>query len=135
MHGADGAEQRLVDLALEHVAGRARLQRVEHVALVVVHREHEHLRGGQVRADLARRLDARHARHGDVEDAEVGALLERLLEGVDAVLGLRDDLHVGLAVDQEAHAATDDAVVVGDEDFHEAAPMVSSIVVPSPGAE
>ena len=59
---------------------------------------------------------------------------ERLLERVDAVLGLGDDLHVGLAVDQQAQAATDDAVVVGDQDLH-VAPMVSSMVVPSPGAE
>ena len=59
---------------------------------------------------------------------------QRLLEGVDAVLGLGDDLHVGLAVDEKAQAATDDAVVVGDQDLH-FAPMVSSIVVPSLGAE
>ena len=61
-------------------------------------------------------------------------MAQRLLEGVDAVLGLGDDLHVGLAVDEQAQAATDDAVVVGDQDLH-FAPMVSSIVVPSPGAE
>src|SRR5690348_4362981 len=37
VHGADRVQQRLVDLALEHIAGCAGLQRVEHVALVVVH--------------------------------------------------------------------------------------------------
>ena len=72
VHGADRVEQRLVDLALEHVAGRAGLQRVEHVALVVVHREREHLRLGQVGADLACGLQAGHARHRDVHDAQVG---------------------------------------------------------------
>ena len=51
-----------------------------------------------------------------------GRVWQRLLEGVDAVLGLGDDLHVGLAVDQQAHAATDDPVVVGDEDLHVALP-------------
>ena len=61
VHGADGVEQRVVDLALEHVARGARLQRVEHVALVVVHRQRQHLRVGQVRADLARGLQAGHA--------------------------------------------------------------------------
>ena len=59
---------------------------------------------------------------------------ERLLEGLHAVGRLGDDLHVRLAVDQQLHAATHDAVVVGDQDPHEA-PIVSSIVVPSPGAE
>ena len=134
MDGADRVQQRLVDLALEHVAGRAGLQRVEHVALVVVHRQREHLRLGQVRADLARGLQAGHARHRDVHHAQVGRVGERLLEGLDAVVGLGDDLHVGLALDQQLHAAADDAVVVGDQDPH-VAPMVSSMVVPSPGAE
>ena len=63
-----------------------------------------------------------------------GLVGERLLEGLDAVAGLGDDLHVGLAVDQQLHAATDDPVVIGDQDPHDA-PMVSSMVVPSPGAE
>ena len=47
-----------------------------------------------------------------------GLVAQRLLEGLDAVAGLGDDLHVGLAVDQQLHAATDDAVVVGDQDPH-----------------
>src|SRR6201999_2680069 len=64
----------------------------------------------------------------------VGAGGERLLEGVDAVLGLGHHLHVGLALDQQLQAAPDDAVVVRDEDPH-VAPMVSSMVVPSPGSE
>src|SRR3954454_20546291 len=132
--GADRVQQRLVDLALEHVAGRAGLQRVEHVALVVVHRQREHLRVGHVRADLARALQAGHARHRHVEHAQVRARGERLLEGLDAVGGLGDDLHVGLAFDQQLQAAAHDAVIVGDEDPH-VAPMVSSMVVPSPGSE
>ena len=89
---------------------------------------------GQVRADLARGLQAGHARHRDVHHAQVGLRLQRLLEGVDAVLGLGHDLHVRLALDQQPQAAPHDAVVVGDQDPH-VAPMVSSMVVPAPGAE
>ncbi len=63
-----------------------------------------------------------------------GRLVQRLLEGVDAVLGLGHHLHVGLTLDQQLQSATDDAVVVGDEDPHVAS-IVSSIVVPSPGSE
>src|SRR5215207_6447831 len=134
VYRADRVEQRGVDLALEHVARSAALERVEHIALVVVHGEGEHLRVGQVRADLARRLEAGHARHGDVHDAQVGLRRQRLLEGVDAVLSLGHHLHVRLALDQQLQAATDDAVVVGYQDPH-VAPMVSSMVVPAPGAE
>ena len=69
---------------------------------------------GRLRLDLARRLDPGHARHRDVEDGDVGALDERLLDGGDAVFRLGDDLHAGLAVDQHAHAGAHDAMVVGD---------------------
>ena len=62
-----------------------------------------------------------------------GFVCERLLEGVDAVLGLGHDLHVGLALDQQPQPAAHDAVVVGDQDPH-VTPMVSSMVVPAPGA-
>ena len=96
--------------------------------------EAEHLRLGQVRPDLPRGLEAGHARHRDVEHAQVGLGGERLLEGRDAVVGLGDYLHVWLALDQQLQAAAHDAVVVGDEDPH-VAPMVSSMVVPSPGSE
>ena len=66
--------------------------------------------------------------------AQVGLRGQGLLEGDDAVLGLGDHLHVGLTLDQQLQAAPHDAVVVGDEDPH-VAPMVSSMVVPSPGSE
>ena len=41
-HGADRAQQRLVDLALEHVPGGAGLQGLVEELLVLVHGEHEH---------------------------------------------------------------------------------------------
>ena len=59
---------------------------------------------------------------------------------VDAVLGLGDDLHVGLAVDQHAQARADDAVVVrdqhADQDGTRWSWAIRSVtVVPPPGAE
>ena len=79
-------------------------------------------------------------RHRDVEHADVRALAQRELDRLDAVGGLGDDLHVGLAVEQQLQPAADDPVVVGDQQPHAATRMpragsVSSIVVPSPGAE
>ena len=73
---------------------------------------------GQVRANLARRLQARHAGHADVEHAQVRARRERLLERLDAVARLRHDLDVRLALEQQPDARPDDAVVVGDERAH-----------------
>jgi hypothetical protein len=81
-----------------------------------VHRQQEHRRDRRLRLDLARGLDAGHARHRDVEDGDVGLRGDRLGDGVDAVLGLGDDLHVVLAVDQHADAGAHDAMVVGDQD-------------------
>ncbi len=88
-------------------------------------------------------LQAGHPRHRHVEHADVGLLAQRHLDGLDAVAGLRDDLHVGLAVEQQLQAAAHDAVVVCDQEPHAAATCtrvprartVSSTVVPSPGAD
>ena len=46
-----------------------------------------------------------------------------------------DDLHVGLAVEQQPQPSADHAVVVGDHQPHAAAPSRSSMVVPRPGAD
>jgi hypothetical protein len=69
-----------------------------------VHRQQQHGGDRRLRLDLARGLDAGHARHRHIQDGHVGLLGDRLGDGVDAVLGLGDDLHVVLAVDQHAHA-------------------------------
>ena len=69
----DRPDEVLIGLALEHVARRAGLQRLEQVAVVVVHREHQHARVGQMRADRPGGLKAGHARHPDIEDAQVRA--------------------------------------------------------------
>lgn len=45
-----------------------------------------------------RRLEARHARHADVEDGEVDVLREGSLDGRSAVGGLRDDIETGSAL-------------------------------------
>ena len=45
-----------------------------------------------------------------------GFWLERLLDGVDAVLGLGDHAHALLAVEQHAKPGAHDAVVVCDQD-------------------
>ncbi len=124
---ADGSDQVLVGLALEHIARRARLQRLEHVVLVVVHGENQHAHSGELGADLACGLETGHPRHADVEDAQVGLAGQRLLHRLDSILGLRDHVEVGLALEQELDPRPDDPVVVGYEHSHG---RVSSTRVP-----
>ena len=66
-----------------------------------------------------------------------GRCAQRLGHGLGAVRGLGDDLHVGLAVEQQPQAAAHDAVVVGDEQPHRAGSAQSQLdgACPSPGAE
>ena len=66
--------------------------------------------------DLAGRLQARHAGHGDVEDGEVDVRPRRRLDGLGPVARLGDDRQVGLAVEDQAQAAADERVVVGQQD-------------------
>ena len=64
--------------------------------------------------------------------ATSGRCCDHLLDRVDAVLGLRDHLDVGLAVEQQLHARADDAVVVGDQDLQGApAPCRAAFRPPS----
>ena len=66
--GAAGVDEVAVDRRLEHVARRARAQRLEEVLLVVVHREHEdpqrRARGGRARPPPAARSGAASRRRG-----------------------------------------------------------------------
>jgi hypothetical protein len=77
------------------------------------------MRRGEVAPDGARRLHPRQARHLYVEDAQLGALLQRHGDGLLAVGGL-DDGAVGgeLALQQLAQVAALRDVVFGDQDWH-----------------
>ena len=130
MHGCDKV---LVGLALEHVTRGAGLQRLEQVALVVVHRENQHARVGEVRTDLASRLQPGQPRHPDIENAEVRTRGQRLLDCLDPVCGLRHDLETRLALEQQLDSRPDDAVVVGHQDPDHG--NVSSTRVPRSGSD
>ena len=104
-----------VGRSLEHVAGGADAQRLEQELLVLVHREHERPQLGAPARQLARGLQAGHARHGDVEDREVDVVLEGPLHRLRAVADLVDDPEVGLGVEQVAQAVEHDGVVVREE--------------------
>ena len=71
---------------------------------------------GPVGEQPPRRLDAVQARHVEVHEHDVGLGVARALDGLLAVGGEADELHVGQRLDEPSEAVADDAVVVGDED-------------------
>ena len=116
-HGrAAGLDEVAVGGALEHVARRAGLERLEEVLLAVVHREHQRAQLGAPALELARRLEPGLPGHRDVEDRQVDVELERLGHRLAPVAGLADDREVGLGVEHHAQTAQDDRVVVGEQD-------------------
>ncbi len=86
------------------------------VLLEVVHREHQDAQLRSLARELARRVQARPSRHGDVEDRQLHVLPEAELDGLDAVARLGDDLQVGCGVKDHSQPASDDRVVIGEQD-------------------
>jgi hypothetical protein len=83
-----------------------------HRILVVGSDEHE------VRAatDVARGLDAGHARHVHIEKTDVRLILLELVDGLATVAGLRDDLQLRPDLRQQAFEhVTQERLVVGDQ--------------------
>ena len=115
-HLADGVDQLLGQVALEHVAARAHLQRLIDALAVGIHGKHDHPGLGVAQDDLARRIDAVHLRHDDVEERDVGTQLARQADRLTAVAGGSDDFEVALRGEEVAYAVGYYSMVVGDED-------------------
>ena len=99
---------------LQDVPRDAGLEEPPDVLAVVVLREHQDARARAQLADLERRLEAAQARHRDVHHGDVGLEGLRPRDGLAAVGGLADHLHVVGQVEERLHAFADDGVVVGD---------------------
>ena len=65
--------------------------------------------------ELARRLQAGHARHRHVQDGQVDVVGERSLDRLGSVVDLGDDAEVGLPAEQLPQPAADDRVIVGEQ--------------------
>ena len=116
-HGrADRLDEVAVGGRLQDISRGAVAQRFEQVLLVVVHGEHQDPQFRAQPLELGCGLEARPARHRDVEDREVDRGVGCALHRFGAVARLRDDLEVGLAVDHQPQPAADHGVVVGDQD-------------------
>ena len=74
-HGLDRHRQLVVGGVLQEVARDPGAQRLRDVRLAGVHRQDQHLRPGRDLRRAHRHLEPVQARHRDVEDGEVGAVL------------------------------------------------------------
>src|SRR6266496_4934416 len=63
---------------------------------IIVHREHENLRFRAVPADFPQRLETGEARHGEIEDDDIGLECARLLDRLDSIGRLCHDSKIGL---------------------------------------
>ena len=119
-HELDRRKQCLRRHRLRHEAGGPELQHPHHVALVLLARQHEDLHFRRLRHHRFEQRRARHAGQAEIEhhEIEVRVLLLQLqgrLRGAS-----RDDLGLGIEVqEQHRQGVRDQGVVVDDEDLHQ----------------
>src|SRR5262249_19101675 len=124
----------LVGSFLQHVATGADREGLAHVARIVLHREHQHLRLRRLLQQLRQHLDAALAGHDDVEQDHVGLRGARPEDRILRVAGFADDLDVVLLVEQQAQTRPHDGVVVDENDLDQSGTSTRR-VVPERGAD
>jgi hypothetical protein len=97
---------------LHEVVERVHLEGAHRVLAV---RGHEDERGHPVGADALDDLEAAEAGHLDVEEDEVGGVLDDALDGRGAVFALAEELDVGPRAERQAEAVARERLVVDDE--------------------
>src|SRR5258706_3272987 len=112
---ADGAEQRLGGEVLRQVAGGAEADRLDEIAMLGRHRQHDDLRVGQPWRELLEELQPAHPRQVDVEQDHVGPELDGRLDRSLRRRGLADDLDVGLR-DRLPDGVPNEGVVLDEHD-------------------
>src|SRR5690606_6215175 len=125
-HGVAEA-RRLLQRALEplaadgfqHVADRARVERLDRI--FVIGRREDHGRGLLELVQVACRLDTADSRHADVEQHDVRKELRAELHGLLPVLRFADDGVLAVAFEQLPQARPRRGLVVHDQDVHAAA--------------
>ena len=116
MHAAYGVGELGRGGVLDDEPGRTGLQRAAQVARPAERRDDQHLGVGGHAPDLGGRGDAVEPGHLDVEQGDVGVVLEDgRYDGV-AAADLGDHLEVGLEAEQRGQRATDQRLVVGQQE-------------------
>ena len=119
--GADAFDEVFGGGVFEDVAAAAGAEDFVEVGVVVVHGEGDDADGGEEVVDASGGGDAVEFGHADVHHDDVGLELFGKGDGFEAVFGFADDFEVGFGVEEEADAAADDGVVVGEEDVGDVA--------------
>jgi len=115
--GAHAFDELVGRSAFEQKAAGAGTDRLIDVLVEVEGREDQHL-GRRVGAgeQAPGGFQAVQNRHADVHQDEVGRKLSYLGERVAAVVGLADDVEVGLGLEDHPQPAADQCFVVDDQD-------------------
>ena len=129
---ADGLDELVVGGLLEHVGPRAGAQRLAREGGLVLHRQHGDLRSAARPRGSRDRVEARAARHVEVEHEHVGLVAARRADrGID-VADRRDDLEALLGVEQQLEAAAHDGVIVGEDDPDRPLPAADASIARRP---
>ena len=112
----DGADEIGFGGIFEQVAAGAGFEGAEDVGFVGIHAEDDDRSFRIAVGNLFGGFDAVEVGHADVEYGDVGFELGGLRDGLTAVFGFADDGEFGLLFDEQTEAATDEGVVVGEQD-------------------
>ena len=93
----------------------AELENVERLAPIDGRRKHQRLDRCLTQAQRAQHLDARHRRHREVEEQQVGRVRADHAQRGFTVAALADNLELGDSDEDVAHADADDGMVVGHD--------------------
>ena len=115
-HDPDRLRDLLDRGVLEEVAAGAALDGLVEVGLLVGHRQHHDLGGRHGLLDGDAGLDAGDLRHPYVEQHHVGRDRAGQLDAGSTVTGVADDVEAGLGVHQHLQPATEQLLVVDDDD-------------------
>jgi hypothetical protein len=97
------------------------------VLVKIEHREHEDASVGRCLADdPAGGLDPIETGHADIHQHDVGAQATRLRDRFLSIAGLADNVDVGLALEDQAEAASHQRLIVDDKDTQGATNVVGS---------
>ena len=113
-------------LRLQRIGGGARLARALLITRVGIHRQHDDPRFRRNLPDALRRLDARKARHFDVEHRDARPQRARQPHGLLAVSRLGHHLPAVPLAQQRCQAMPEHRMIVGDEDRRRHFPSVPS---------
>src|SRR5262249_26952199 len=115
-HGADRVNEVLGGRSLEHVAARARVERLLEIGAILMEGEHHDAHARELVGEATREQDAVELGHRDVDDRHVGALFPDESQRGRAAAGVAHQLEIALRRDEVAQAGEHDRVIVGQDD-------------------